>query len=89
MVPLSLYIYTDTARVLQVYPPQNPEIFMHEYVLAGWGMPIGTSFLSDLVKPYVSKANELILQENYLIWKPWQRNVRNIKDGVSSSHLSL
>jgi kynurenine formamidase len=25
----------------QVYPPQSPDIFLHEYVLAGWGMPIG------------------------------------------------
>lgn len=24
----------------QVYPPQS-EVFLHEYVLAGWGMPIG------------------------------------------------
>jgi hypothetical protein len=30
---------TDT----QVYPPQSPDIFLHEYVLAGWGMPIGKS----------------------------------------------
>lgn len=26
----------------EVYPPQG-EVFLHEYVLAGWGMPIGTS----------------------------------------------
>lgn len=66
--PLSFYIGTDTAHVVQVYPPQNPAVFLHEYVLAGWGMPIGTSFLSNLVKPYGSKANELlILQESYLI----------------------
>jgi len=26
---------------LQVYPPQNPDLFLHEYVIAGWGMPIG------------------------------------------------
>lgn len=25
----------------EVYPPQNPDVFLHEYVLAGWGMPIG------------------------------------------------
>ncbi|QVM09764.1 hypothetical protein D8B26_004423 [Coccidioides posadasii str. Silveira] len=25
----------------EVYPPQNPEPFLHEYLLAGWGMPIG------------------------------------------------
>lgn len=28
-------------RNQQVYPPQNPDVFLHEYVLAGWGMPIG------------------------------------------------
>lgn len=27
--------------LVQVYPPQSPDIFLHEYVLAGWGMPIG------------------------------------------------
>lgn len=26
----------------EVYPPQS-ELFLHEYVLAGWGMPIGES----------------------------------------------
>jgi hypothetical protein len=25
----------------QVYPPQQPDIFLHECLLAGWGMPIG------------------------------------------------
>jgi hypothetical protein len=25
----------------QVYPPTNPEVFLHEYLLAGWGMPVG------------------------------------------------
>ncbi|KMU80589.1 hypothetical protein CISG_08499 [Coccidioides immitis RMSCC 3703] len=24
----------------EVYPPQDPELFLHEYLLAGWGMPI-------------------------------------------------
>ncbi|KAJ5631573.1 uncharacterized protein N7484_011673, partial [Penicillium longicatenatum] len=28
----------------EVYPPQSPDIFLHEYVLAGWGMPIGELF---------------------------------------------
>lgn len=28
----------------EVYPPQNPDVFLHEYVLAGWGMPIGELF---------------------------------------------
>ncbi|KAH3022379.1 hypothetical protein KXV73_001330 [Aspergillus fumigatus] len=28
----------------EVYPPQNPDLFLHEYVLAGWGMPIGELF---------------------------------------------
>lgn len=26
---------------LQVYPPLEGTILMHEYMLAGWGMPIG------------------------------------------------
>ncbi|KAG0159471.1 hypothetical protein PDIDSM_6993 [Penicillium digitatum] len=30
--------------ILFVYPPQSPDIFLHEYVLAGWGMPIGELF---------------------------------------------
>ncbi|GAT27892.1 similar to An09g04820 [Aspergillus luchuensis] len=28
----------------EVYPPQSPDLFLHEYVLAGWGMPIGELF---------------------------------------------
>ncbi|RAL09061.1 uncharacterized protein BO97DRAFT_427733 [Aspergillus homomorphus CBS 101889] len=28
----------------EVYPPQSSDIFLHEYVLAGWGMPIGELF---------------------------------------------
>ncbi|KLJ09910.1 hypothetical protein EMPG_14667 [Blastomyces silverae] len=28
----------------EVYPPQNPDIFLHEYLLAGWGVPIGELF---------------------------------------------
>ncbi|KAL2220348.1 hypothetical protein M432DRAFT_314157 [Thermoascus aurantiacus ATCC 26904] len=28
----------------EVYPPQNPDLFLHEYVIAGWGMPIGELF---------------------------------------------
>lgn len=35
--------HSEQANTQQVYPPQNPEIFLHEYVLAGWGMPIGKS----------------------------------------------
>lgn len=27
-----------------MYPPQNPDVFLHEYLLAGWGMPIGELF---------------------------------------------
>ncbi|PSN64006.1 hypothetical protein BS50DRAFT_95114 [Corynespora cassiicola Philippines] len=38
----------------EVYPPRDPKIFLHEYVLAGWGMPIGEMFdlegLSQLCK---------------------------------------
>lgn len=25
----------------EVWPPRNPEVMLHEYLLAGWGMPIG------------------------------------------------
>lgn len=25
----------------KVYPPVNPDLFLHEYIIAGWGMPIG------------------------------------------------
>lgn len=32
----------------QVYPPAPGGILMHEYMLAGWGMPIGTSRTSFL-----------------------------------------
>ncbi|RAH80605.1 hypothetical protein BO86DRAFT_448974 [Aspergillus japonicus CBS 114.51] len=28
----------------EVFPPQSPDLFLHEYVLAGWGMPIGELF---------------------------------------------
>ncbi|KAH8807132.1 hypothetical protein F5884DRAFT_788592 [Xylogone sp. PMI_703] len=28
----------------EVYPPQNPDMFLHEYIIAGWGMPIGELF---------------------------------------------
>ncbi|OAX81470.1 hypothetical protein ACJ72_04187 [Emergomyces africanus] len=28
----------------EVYPPQSPDIFLHEYLLAGWGVPIGELF---------------------------------------------
>ncbi|PYH91458.1 hypothetical protein BO71DRAFT_48937 [Aspergillus ellipticus CBS 707.79] len=28
----------------EVYPPQSPDVFLHEYVIAGWGMPIGELF---------------------------------------------
>lgn len=38
----------------QVYPPQSPDIFLHEYVLAGWGMPIGKWCRSHLSYFYSS-----------------------------------
>jgi hypothetical protein len=28
----------------EVYPPTDPQLFLHEYLLAGWGMPIGEMF---------------------------------------------
>ncbi|KAF2466990.1 uncharacterized protein BDR25DRAFT_292724 [Lindgomyces ingoldianus] len=28
----------------EVYPPKDPNWFLHEYLLAGWGMPIGEMF---------------------------------------------
>ncbi|KAK2775179.1 hypothetical protein FQN52_004060 [Onygenales sp. PD_12] len=28
----------------EVYPVQNPDVFLHEYLLAGWGVPIGELF---------------------------------------------
>ncbi|CEO58686.1 hypothetical protein PMG11_03393 [Penicillium brasilianum] len=28
----------------EVYPPQSPDIFLHEFILAGWGCPIGELF---------------------------------------------
>ncbi|ORY03941.1 hypothetical protein BCR34DRAFT_491956 [Clohesyomyces aquaticus] len=28
----------------EVYPPRDPSLFLHEYLLAGWGMPIGEMF---------------------------------------------
>ncbi|KAL1961892.1 hypothetical protein VTN77DRAFT_925 [Rasamsonia byssochlamydoides] len=28
----------------EVYPPVNPDLFLHEYIIAGWGMPIGEMF---------------------------------------------
>lgn len=35
----------------EVYPPRDPKLFLHEYVLAGWGMPIGEMFdLEELSK---------------------------------------
>ncbi|TPX22530.1 hypothetical protein DIZ76_014404 [Coccidioides immitis] len=35
----------------EVYPPQDPELFLHEYLLAGWGMPIGELFdLEELAR---------------------------------------
>ena len=27
--------------MIQVYPPTEGGVLMHEYMLAGWGMPIG------------------------------------------------
>ena len=33
---------------LEMMPPSDPEIVLHEYMLAGWGMPIGELF--DLEK---------------------------------------
>ncbi|KAF2635147.1 hypothetical protein P280DRAFT_523434 [Massarina eburnea CBS 473.64] len=33
----------------EVYPPRDPSMFLHRYLLAGWGMPIGEMFdLEDL-----------------------------------------
>jgi hypothetical protein len=38
-----------TSYYREVYPPRNPEMFLHRYLLAGWGMPIGEMFdLEDL-----------------------------------------
>ena len=35
----------------EVYPPKDPKLFLHEYLLAGWGMPIGEMFdLEELSK---------------------------------------
>ncbi|KAF7715210.1 Uncharacterized protein PECH_005551 [Penicillium ucsense] len=28
----------------EAWPPQNPDFFLHEWLLAGWGMPIGELF---------------------------------------------
>jgi hypothetical protein len=31
--------------MVQVYPPSDGGVLMHEYMLAGWGMPIGMLLL--------------------------------------------
>lgn len=44
-IPLDMWQADQETQLTdpQVYPPQSPDIFLHEYVLAGWGMPIGKS----------------------------------------------
>ncbi|KAJ6171930.1 hypothetical protein N7470_000997 [Penicillium chermesinum] len=41
----------------EVYPPQSPDIFLHEYVLAGWGMPIGR--LKQTMHPLLGELFDL------------------------------
>ncbi|KAI1940493.1 hypothetical protein LOZ66_002087 [Ophidiomyces ophidiicola] len=31
----------------EVYPPECPDLFLHEYLLAGWGMPVGEFAAKD------------------------------------------
>ncbi|KAL7651987.1 hypothetical protein ACMYSQ_009309 [Aspergillus niger] len=42
----------------EVYPPQSPDLFLHEYVLAGWGMPIGT--LKSIAWEYEAGSNSIL-----------------------------
>lgn len=65
---------------LQVYPPPSGTILMHEYMLAGWGMPIG--MLSFILESY-----QLTLQVNYSTWKSWQRHASSRTAGHSSCRL--
>jgi hypothetical protein len=30
--------------MVQAYPARDPQLFLHEYFLAGWGLPIGKSY---------------------------------------------
>jgi len=60
----------------EVWPPQNPQILLHEYLLAGWGMPIGELF--DL-ESLAEKCKELGRWSFFVSSVPL-----NQKGGVSS-----
>lgn len=55
------------AKTPQVYPPQSPDIFLHEYVLAGWGCPIGQ--LSDVKSLFFTAIK--------LTWSPCRGTLRS------------
>lgn len=56
-----------TAKTPQVYPPQSPEIFLHEYVLAGWGCPIGQ----------LSEHESFLIRVFQLTWSQSRGTVRS------------
>lgn len=65
----------------EVWPPSNPEIMLHEYLLAGWGMPIGELF--DLER-LAEKCKELNRWSFFISSVPL-----NQKGGVSSPPSAL
>lgn len=60
-------------NMFQVYPPPPGGILMHEYMLGGWGMPIGKSNL------YTFKVKYLIIttKVNSLTSRDYQRLVKS------------
>lgn len=56
--------------LLQVYPPPSGTVLMHEYMLAGWGMPIG--MLSIILG-----LHQLTVQANCLTWRNWRKRARS------------
>lgn len=51
----------DRLARLQVYPPPPGGILMHEYMLAGWGMPIGTFHSTTLDEDMTGQADMSIV----------------------------
>ncbi|KAF2759490.1 hypothetical protein EJ05DRAFT_498701 [Pseudovirgaria hyperparasitica] len=43
-IPIPVDRRSFQSDVPQVFPSINPPLFLHEYLLAGWGMPIGEMF---------------------------------------------
>ncbi|KAA8649554.1 hypothetical protein EYZ11_006611 [Aspergillus tanneri] len=60
----------------EVWPPRNPEVMLHEYLLAGWGMPIGELFDLEALAEMCKELNR---------WSFFLSSVPlNQKGGVSS-----